>query len=74
MRLPRMDINMSWSTTKPKKNEEMKRIMEDIRRNASVWDSAYECWIDAIIPPEETRKAICRALSLMAINTPGPLG
>lgn len=49
-----------------KKAEAVRRTTADLTKSASVWDSAYEYWIDAVIRPEETRKLICEALEYFA--------
>lgn len=49
-----------------KKAEALTKATEDLQRGTSIWDSAYEGWIDAIILPEETRSVICRALNFIA--------
>ena len=71
---PEMGAGILTKHVDPEKKEEaMKKTAADIERNASVWDSAYEFWLDDIISPEETRKVICHAFKLLATNAPGPL-
>jgi len=48
-----------------KKQEALKQTTLELSRGASVWDVAYEGWIDAIILPEETRQVICKAFKFI---------
>lgn len=48
-----------------KKLEAMQKMTKELELGASVWDSAYEFWIDAVILPETTRKTLCHALSFV---------
>jgi acetyl-CoA carboxylase carboxyltransferase component len=45
------------------KVEALRKATADLERGASVWDAAYEHWLDAIIAPEETRRVICQAFA-----------
>jgi len=49
-----------------KKQEAIKQRTAELQRSVSIWDSAYEYWIDTVIYPEETRKVVCHALDLLA--------
>jgi acetyl-CoA carboxylase carboxyltransferase component len=53
-------------TDPEKKAEAIIKTTAELRRSASIWDSAYEYWIDAVIRPEETRKVVCQALNFFA--------
>ena len=53
-------------TDSEKKPEAILKTTAELRRSASIWDSAYEYWIDAVIRPEETRKVVCQALGFLA--------
>jgi len=53
-------------TDPEKKMEAVIKTTAELRRSASIWDSAYEYWIDAVIRPEETRKVVCQALNFLA--------
>ncbi|MFH1625902.1 MAG: carboxyl transferase domain-containing protein, partial [Pseudomonadota bacterium] len=71
---PEMGAGILTKHVEPEKKEAaMKKTAADLERNASVWGPAHEFLLDDIIAPEETRKALCHALSLLATNTPGPL-
>jgi acetyl-CoA carboxylase carboxyltransferase component len=52
-------------TEPEKKREALEATAEELRRGASIWDAAYEFWVDAVIMPEESRKIICHALDLL---------
>ncbi len=43
------------------KAEALKKATADLERGASIWDAAYEDWLDAVIAPEETRRVVCQA-------------
>ena len=47
------------------KEEAMKKTAAELSRGASIWEAAYEGWIDAVILPEETRKVICCAFGFI---------
>jgi len=49
-----------------RKAQALQQARADLTKSASVWDSAYEYWIDAIIRPEETRRVVCQALDFFA--------
>ena len=48
-----------------KKQDAIKERTAELQRSASIWDSAYEFWVDALIYPEESRKVICHVLDLL---------
>ena len=47
------------------KEEALKKTATELSRGASIWEAAYEGWIDAVILPEETRKVICHAFQFI---------
>ncbi len=47
------------------KQEAVKATIEELQREASIWDAASEFWVDAVIMPEETRKIVCRAFDFL---------
>ncbi|MEW6614836.1 MAG: carboxyl transferase domain-containing protein [Thermodesulfobacteriota bacterium] len=71
---PEMGAGILTKHVEPEKKEDaMKKTAADLERNASVWGPAHEFLLDDIIAPEETRKMLCHALSLLATKAPGPL-
>jgi acetyl-CoA carboxylase carboxyltransferase component len=48
-----------------KKIEALQETTKALELGASIWDSVYEFWIDAVILPEETRTVICHAFSFL---------
>lgn len=46
-----------------KKPAARKKTAENLSKGASIWDAAYENWLDAVITPEETRKVVCQAFN-----------
>ena len=52
-----------------KKTEARKNTAETLSKGASIWDAAYEHWLDAVITPEETREIVCRAISYIGGET-----
>ena len=48
-----------------KKKEALEKTAAELSRGASIWEAAYEGWIDAVILPEETRKVICHAFQFI---------
>lgn len=56
-----------------KKIEARQKAAADLERGASIWDAAYEHWLDAVISPEETRKVVCQAFDYIAVDkSPAP--
>ena len=47
------------------KKEAIKLKTAELERSASIWDSAHEFWLDAVIAPSETRKVICEAFDYL---------
>jgi len=63
---PDRRFSSDQTTLKPeKKVEAMCETAKILELGASIWDSAYEFWIDAVILPETTRKIICHAFSFL---------
>lgn len=52
-----------------RKPEARRKTAQELRKGASIWDAAYEHWLDAVIAPEETRKIVCQALSYIGGET-----
>jgi acetyl-CoA carboxylase carboxyltransferase component len=57
-----------------KKAEAMEETAKNLEVGASVWDCAYENWIDAVILPETTRKVVCHAFSFLTADFDAPDG
>jgi acetyl-CoA carboxylase carboxyltransferase component len=51
-----------------KKLEARMKKTEELSKGASIWDAAYEHWLDTVITPEETRKVVCQAFDYIAGN------
>ncbi len=47
------------------RQEAVKATIEELQREASIWDAASEFWVDAVIMPGETRKIVCRAFDFL---------
>jgi acetyl-CoA carboxylase carboxyltransferase component len=63
---PRIGASVLTKHVEPqKKTEAMQETAQALELGTSVWGSAHEFWIDAIILPEETRKVVCRAFSFL---------
>ena len=70
---PEMGAAILTKNIDPAKRKDIKEeLASKLMRKSSVWDSAYEGWLDAIIQPDETRKAICHAFAFLADKTLGP--
>jgi len=49
-----------------KKLEAKMKKVEELSKGTSIWDAAYEHWLDTVITPEETRKVVCQAFDYIA--------
>lgn len=56
------------------KPEVIQETVKTLELGSSIWDLAYEFWIDAVILPETTRKVICQAFSFLAWDHDHPAG
>ncbi|MCE5256589.1 MAG: hypothetical protein LLF89_07065, partial [Spirochaetaceae bacterium] len=52
-----------------RKSEARRKTAQDLSKGASIWDAAYEHWLDAVIAPEETRRIVCQAISYIGGET-----
>jgi acetyl-CoA carboxylase carboxyltransferase component len=56
------------------KSEARKAMAKNLSKGASIWDAAYEHWLDAVITPEETRKTVCQAFNYIGgVTSPSKL-
>jgi acetyl-CoA carboxylase carboxyltransferase component len=59
---------LTKNVPREKKEEALNKTATELSRGASIWEAAYEGWIDAVILPEETRKVISHAFQFITQN------